>query len=221
MGVDGFHRIQFVCSIYLQLMKNIAFPTTASLWNVYTIMNAQTLHWVYLILSEYLRSIRMHLRPSRGPSGEPILGDSLQWRHDVRDGASNHQPHDCLLNRLFRRRSNETSKLCVTDLCAGNSTVTGEVPAQRASNAENVSIWWRHHIEFAILSFWLFMHRENIFKYLWEINVIKAMQMHIDSCKLIKFLCWPGHSFEDGSMNDYDFIIVHILWFKTWIKHDK
>ena len=27
----------------------------------------------------------------------------------------------------------------------GNSPVTGEFPAQRASNAENVSIWWRHH----------------------------------------------------------------------------
>ena len=29
-------------------------------------------------------------------------------------------------------------------LC-GNSPVTGEFPAQRTSNAENVSIWWRHH----------------------------------------------------------------------------
>ena len=28
---------------------------------------------------------------------------------------------------------------------AGDSPVTGEFPAQRASNAENVSIWWRHH----------------------------------------------------------------------------
>ena len=28
----------------------------------------------------------------------------------------------------------------------GNSPVTGEFPAQRASNAENVSIWWRHHV---------------------------------------------------------------------------
>ena len=33
----------------------------------------------------------------------------------------------CLLNRLFRRRSNKTSKLCVTGLCAGNSPVTGPV----------------------------------------------------------------------------------------------
>ena len=29
----------------------------------------------------------------------------LQWRHNERDGVSNHQPHDCLLHRLFRRRS--------------------------------------------------------------------------------------------------------------------
>ena len=51
----------------------------------------------------------------------------------------------CLLNRLFGRRSKKTSKLCVTGLCVGNSPGTGEFPAQMASNAENVSIWWRHH----------------------------------------------------------------------------
>ena len=62
-------------------------------------------------------------------------------------GISNHQPHDCLPNRLFMRRSKKTSKLRVTGLCAGNSPVTGEFPAQTASNAENVSIWWRHHAE--------------------------------------------------------------------------
>ena len=53
----------------------------------------------------------------------------------------------CLLNRLFRRRSKETSKLRVTDLCAGNSPEKGEFPAQRVSNSENVSIWWRHHVK--------------------------------------------------------------------------
>ena len=31
------------------------------------------------------------------------------------------------------------------------SLVTGEFPAQRASNAENISIWWRHH-EMTILA---------------------------------------------------------------------
>ena len=71
---------------------------------------------------------------------------SLQWRHNEHNGISNHQLHDCLLNRLFRRRSEETSKLRVTGPCAGNWPETGEFPAQRASYAENVSIWWRHHV---------------------------------------------------------------------------
>ena len=54
----------------------------------------------------------------------------LQWRYNGRNGVSNHQPHECLLNRLFRRRSRKTSKLRATGLCAGNSPVTGEFPAQ-------------------------------------------------------------------------------------------
>ena len=70
---------------------------------------------------------------------------ALRWRHNEHDSVSNHQPHDCLLNRLFRRSSEKTSKLRVTGLCAGNSPGTGEFSAQMASNAENVSIWWRHH----------------------------------------------------------------------------
>ena len=46
---------------------------------------------------------------------------SLRWRHNDHDGGSNHQPHGCLLNRLFRRKSKKTSKLRVTGLCVGNS----------------------------------------------------------------------------------------------------
>ena len=74
------------------------------------------------------------------------VSKSLQWRHNGRDSVSNHQPHGCLLNRLFKRKSNKTSKFLVTGLCAGNSPGTGEFPEQMASNAENVSIWWRHHV---------------------------------------------------------------------------
>ena len=70
---------------------------------------------------------------------------SLQWRHYDRDGVSHHQPHNRLLNRLFGRRSKKIPKPRVTGLCAGNSPVTGEFPAQMASKAETVSIWWRHH----------------------------------------------------------------------------
>ena len=42
------------------------------------------------------------------------------------------------------QRKQQSSALLA--ICARNSPVTGEFPAQRASNAENVSIWWRHHI---------------------------------------------------------------------------
>ena len=76
-------------------------------------------------------------------------GMKSQWHHNERDGVSNHQPYDCLLGRLFRHRSKKTSKLRLTGLCEGDSPVTDEFPAQRASNVENISIWWRHH------EFWL------------------------------------------------------------------
>ena len=51
-----------------------------------------------------------------------------------------------LLKRLLRRRSKNASKIRVTGLCAGNSPGTRK---QRASNAENFSIWWRHHATFS------------------------------------------------------------------------
>ena len=69
---------------------------------------------------------------------------TLLWRHNGHHGISKHQPHDCLLRRLFRRRSEKTSKLRVTGLCTRNSPVTSEFPTQMASNAENISSRWRH-----------------------------------------------------------------------------
>ena len=82
---------------------------------------------------------------------------TLQWRHSGHHGVSNHQPHDCLLSRLFRHRSKKTSKLCVTGLCEGNSPGTGDFPAQMASNAENVSIWWRHHEDEVMVNYLLLL----------------------------------------------------------------
>ena len=73
-----------------------------------------------------------------------------QWRHNEPDGISNHQPHDCLLNGLFRHRSKKISNLHITCLCEGNSPVACELPAQRASNAEDASIWWRHHVFYTL-----------------------------------------------------------------------
>ena len=72
---------------------------------------------------------------------------SLWWRHNGHEGVSKHQPHDCLLNCLFRRRSKKTSKLRITGLCVGNSPGTSEFPAQMASDGkmftfDEVIMWW-------------------------------------------------------------------------------
>ena len=59
------------------------------------------------------------------------LINTLEWPHNERHGVSNHHPEDCLLKRLFRRRSKKTSMLRVTGLCVGNSPVTGEFPTHK------------------------------------------------------------------------------------------
>ena len=105
---------------------------------------------------------------------------TLRWRHNDHAGVSNHQPHGCLLNRLFRRKPKKTSKLRVNGLCAGNSPGTGEFPAQMASYAENVSIWWRHHETWFI---WLLVYCRKYILLTWVVNYwsIEALPCNIQS----------------------------------------
>ena len=70
-----------------------------------------------------VRSARIQWR-----SALAALVCALQSRHNRHDGLANHRRLDCVLNRLFRRRSKKTSKLRVTGLCEGNSPVSGEYP---------------------------------------------------------------------------------------------
>ena len=91
---------------------------------------------------------------------------------------ASHRRLDCLLNLLFKRRSKKLPKLRVTGLCEGNSPVTGEFPAQRASNAENVSIWWRHHER--LLPCWRCSHIEAKTK--WPIFLQTTFSKHFLSC---------------------------------------
>ena len=78
-----------------------------------------------------------------------------QWCNNEPNGISNGQPRDCLLNCIFWYRWKKTSKLRVTGFSAGNSPVTGEFPAQRASNLVNVYIWWCDHEHFQTWSSYL------------------------------------------------------------------
>ena len=56
-----------------------------------------------------------------------LLACTLHWRQNDHGGVSNQQPHGCVLNRLFRRKSKKTPKLRVTVLCVGNSPHKGPV----------------------------------------------------------------------------------------------
>ena len=99
----------------------------------------------------------------------------LRWRLNGRDSVSNHQPHDCLLYVLFRRRSKKTWKLRVTGLCAGKSPGTGEFPAQMASNAAKVSIWWRYH---GFAEYHVANHHNICFVYIAKQQCVENWHLH-------------------------------------------
>ena len=110
---------------------------------------------------------------------------TLQWHHNKHDGVSNHQPHDCLLNR-----TKKTSKLRVTGLCGVDSKVTGEFPAQMARNTENVS--------FFSVQNW------HVHKYNTSINIIQTI---IKQCKR----AW---NYIDAAMSFLCAVITVLLGFK-------
>ena len=112
-----------------------------------SIAGSVSISWHHYVIVHYVKTVLKVLeRDTVSKYMKAHLWRTLQWRHKGRDSVSNHQPRDCLLNRLFRRRSKKTSKHPVIGLCAGNSPLTGEFPAQMASDAENASIWWPQHV---------------------------------------------------------------------------
>ena len=139
------------------------------------------------------------------------MPNSLQWHHNGRDSVSNHQPHDCFLNHLFRCTSKKTSKLRVTGLCAGNSPRTGELPTQMASNAENVPIWWRHHA----CIIWVICNNRDLHR-LWLTNYIYSLIWDViyypccNSNGLFKLLLKLGNVWVIRSHSLYEWDILYI-----------
>ena len=134
-----------VCMIIKYLLM-LLLPNIRSWWvrNVDKLLNSSTIG-LQCVHKETLQYCNYIAWQQESINYLLVTENPLQWCHNEHDGDSNNQCPDCLLNRLFRRESKKTPKLRVTGLWEGNSPVTGEFPAQRASNAENVSIWWRHH----------------------------------------------------------------------------
>ena len=147
-------------------------------WSFLSILGLVKFPWLFHNAAKrnsyrvFMWVIQVNLFTIKSPSKSYRYIVPLHWRHNGHDSVSNHQPHDCLLNRLFRRRSKKISKLRVTGLCAGNSPETGDIPAQMASDAENVSIWWRHHGTMKILPG--YQHRLS--------NILLTLSSHTQLC---------------------------------------
>ena len=148
-----------------------------------------------------------------------ICSLALQWLHNEHDSLSSHQPHDCLLNHIFRHRSKKTSKLRLTGLCAGNSPWTTEFPAQMASNAENGSIWWRHHdCPNHLYSYQT--HIIQVVKMFWKCKKYACILKYIFSCEqaALRTLLSVCPSFTHFSLCSHHHIITK---FSGMITNDK
>ena len=100
---------QYVCIMHLSIMRS---------WRTYYLICQADLFetsWIQDNISTYIDEIVL------------LTGLALQCRHNEHDSVSNHRRLDCLFNRLFRRRSKKTAKLCVTGVCEGNLPVSAQV----------------------------------------------------------------------------------------------
>ena len=127
---DNFKRIFFNENVWISIKISLKFGSNQQ----YTSIQIQKMAWRrpgYKPSSEPMMvSLSTHIcvtRPQWANMGNLIIAipmgihNTLHWRHNDHEGVLNHQPHGCLLNRLFRRKSKKTSKLRVTGLCVGNS----------------------------------------------------------------------------------------------------
>ena len=120
-------------------------PLAPLQWELRDLGNACLICALYLMIAKlrYLDSIWARNRSLKSDFRYSRI--SLQWRHNERVCVPNHLT--IVYSTVYSsHRSKKTSELRVTGLSAGNSPVTGEIPAQMASYAENVSIWWRHNV---------------------------------------------------------------------------
>ena len=98
---------------------------------------------------------------------------SLRWRDNGGDSVSNHQPSECLLN---------------------------SPPAQMASNAENVSIWWRHH---GCVGAWRPLEASDAHTYLGSVRLFHSslaqpLGPYSGVWKMVKMVMW-AHNYPESS----------------------
>ena len=84
-----------------------------------------------------------------------------QWHHNERDGISIHQPHDCLLNCLFKVQIKENIK------ALRHWPLWGEF---------TIFIWWRHHFLPAHFAFQIRKSRGFVYG-IWWYQVLRIKKL--------------------------------------------
>ena len=101
---------------------------------------------------------------------------ALQSRQNGRDGVSNHQPHDCLLNRLFRHRSKKTfpfDDVIMFNIKCNVFKSILHIPALCNFDTSVLYPQWFRRIKFVIIPHVLYSsHINEIFLYNRQVIVI-------------------------------------------------
>ena len=144
LGMDKlFHPIHYngcdyLSMLWIKLMTNQFFSSLRMEFNLFSFLCVSGRKKLIILTGRTIHGITL-LPPDQLTSSLQI---SLHWRQNGRYSVSNHQSHDCLLNSFIQMQFKETINAPRSwPLC---EEFTGEF---LASYAENVSIWWRHHVQ--------------------------------------------------------------------------
>ena len=100
-----FHQTLAVSNIHIGLT---IFACNMSPWYIHMVLMCLALLWLYYEFFVDLCDLFTD-----------IFHHQSQWCHNEHDCISNHQPHHCLLNHLFKAQINETWKLHITGFVRG------------------------------------------------------------------------------------------------------
>ena len=125
-----------------------------------------------------------------------LIHNTLLWHHNGRGGISYHQPHDCLLNCLFRRRSKK----------------------EMASNAENVSIWWRHHETPLILPSWVNFGCHVVANLKMSSAKWQPFECHLFSSGLNMLTHWGRDKIDAILQTTFSNAISWMKMFEIWLR---
>ena len=128
---------------------------------------------------------------------------TLQWRHNGRDRVSNHQPHDCLLNRLFRRRSKKTSNSASLAFVRGSHREPVNSPHKGQLRGK-----WFH----LMTSSWYFdIHSKEYTR------CVHSVKLHCILTVAMKYICsdriqvskaWISHDIQQNTVGYYQLPLV-------------